>query len=103
MMAEFGADVVLAPDQRDFNIVMAGGQDRALHFGLGRAIRPHRVNGYDRRHGTGNRQAEGAVRRRPDALAGFFDLEDFAALIVPALGAGTVGKFLLVAVGAFGK
>jgi hypothetical protein len=34
-------------------------------------------------------------------LAGFLNVEDFASLIVPALGAGAVRHFLLVAVGAF--
>src|SRR5579871_2695829 len=33
-------------------------------------------------------------------LLGFFHFQDFAALIVPALGAGAVGKFALVTVGA---
>jgi hypothetical protein len=36
-------------------------------------------------------------------LAGFFDVENFASLIVSALGAGAVGHFLLVTVWALGK
>jgi hypothetical protein len=36
-------------------------------------------------------------------LAGFFEVEDFASLIVAALGAGAMRHFFLVAVGAFGK
>jgi hypothetical protein len=36
-------------------------------------------------------------------LAGFLDIENFASLIVSALGAGAVGHFLLVTVGALGK
>lgn len=36
-------------------------------------------------------------------LAGFFDVENFASLIVSALRARAVGHFLLVAVGTFGK
>jgi hypothetical protein len=34
-------------------------------------------------------------------LAGFFNVENFASLIVPALGAGAMRHFLLVTVGAF--
>jgi hypothetical protein len=36
-------------------------------------------------------------------LAGFFDVENFASLIVPALGAGVVGHLFLVTVGALRK
>jgi hypothetical protein len=36
-------------------------------------------------------------------LAGFFDVQDFASLIVTALGAGAMRHFLLVTVGALGK
>jgi hypothetical protein len=36
-------------------------------------------------------------------LAGFFDIENFASLIVSALGAGTMRHFFLVTVGALGK
>jgi hypothetical protein len=36
-------------------------------------------------------------------LAGFFDVEDFASLIVSTLGAGAMRHFFLVAVGALGK
>jgi hypothetical protein len=36
-------------------------------------------------------------------LAGFLNVEDFASLIVTALGARTVRHFLLVTVGALGK
>src|SRR5581483_2806965 len=36
-------------------------------------------------------------------LAGFLDFQDLAPLIVPASGAGAMGQFLLVAVGALGK
>src|ERR1700758_1594198 len=36
-------------------------------------------------------------------LAGFFDVENFASLIVSALGAGAVRHFLFVTVGALGK
>jgi hypothetical protein len=36
-------------------------------------------------------------------LAGFFDVEDFASFVIPALGAGTVRHLFLMAVGAFGK
>jgi hypothetical protein len=36
-------------------------------------------------------------------LAGFLNVEDFASLIVSALGAGAVRHFFLVTVGALGK
>jgi hypothetical protein len=36
-------------------------------------------------------------------LAGFFDFENFASLIVSALGTGAVGHFFLVTVRALGK
>jgi hypothetical protein len=36
-------------------------------------------------------------------LAGFFNVEDFAPLIVTALGAGAMRHFLLVTVGTLGK
>jgi hypothetical protein len=36
-------------------------------------------------------------------LAGFFDVEDFAALIVAALGAGAMRHLFFVTVGTFGK
>jgi hypothetical protein len=36
-------------------------------------------------------------------LAGFFNVENFASLIVPALRAGAVGHLFLVTVGTFGK
>lgn len=36
-------------------------------------------------------------------LAGFLNLDNFAPLIVPALGAGAVRHFLFVAVGTLGK
>jgi hypothetical protein len=36
-------------------------------------------------------------------LAGFFDVKNFASFIVAAFGAGAMGHFFLVAVGAFRK
>jgi hypothetical protein len=36
-------------------------------------------------------------------LAGFFDVENFASLIVSALGTGAVGHFFLVTVGTLGQ
>jgi hypothetical protein len=40
---------------------------------------------------------------RTQRLTGFFDVENFASLIVAALGAGAMRHFFLVAVGALGK
>ena len=54
------------------------------------AVRAHRVQGYDAWHGEFR-------------LAGFFDVQDFTALIVTALGAGAVRHLALVTVGALGE
>jgi hypothetical protein len=81
---------VLRPDQQHTPAVLARGLKRALHFRLGGAIRTHRIQRNHARH---------VVVR----LAGFFNVENFASLIVPALGAGAMRHFLLVTVGAFRK
>ena len=53
-------------------------------------VRAHRVQRYDAWHG-GFR------------LAGFFDVQNFAALVVSALGAGAVRHLALVTIGALGE
>ena len=77
-------------DQQHAHAVLTCGMDRALNLRLGRAVRTHRIQRDHARHGV--------VK-----LAGFFDVEDFASLIVSALRAGAVRHFLLVTVGTLGK
>jgi NADH/NAD ratio-sensing transcriptional regulator Rex len=64
--------------------------DRALDLGLGSAVRTHRIQRDHARHGVFE-------------LAGFFNVEDFASLIVAALGASPMRHLFLVAIGALGK
>src|SRR6266403_387130 len=71
---------------------MTGGVNRALDFGLGRAIRTHRIQSYDAWHGV-----------RCGRLAGFLDLNHFAPLVIATLGAGAMRHLFLVAIGTLGK
>jgi hypothetical protein len=87
---EFRLDFGLWADQQHAHIVLTRRQNGALDLRLGRAIRTHRIQRDHARHGGYE-------------LAGFFDVENFAAFIVTALGAGAVRHLLLVAVGALGK
>src|ERR1700690_534853 len=70
------------------NIVVPRRVDCALDLRFGPAIRAHRVQGYDAWHGVA-------------ALAGFLNVQNFAAFVIAALGAGTVRHLALVAVRTF--
>jgi hypothetical protein len=86
---QFGLHDFFRADQQHAHTVLACGMDRALNFRLGSAIRTHCIQRDHARHGG--------------ELAGFFHVENFASLIVSALGAGAVRHFFLVTVGALGK
>jgi hypothetical protein len=64
--------------------------DRAFDLGPGPAVRAHRVQGYDAWHGV-------------VALAGFLDIQNFAAFVIAAFGAGTMRHLALVAIRTFRK
>ena len=87
---QFRLDLGFGADQQHAHAVLARGVYRALNLRLGRAVGTHRIQRDHARHGVYE-------------LAGFFDVEDFASLIVTALGAGAVRHLLLVTVGALGK
>ena len=70
------------------HIVMPRRLDRPFDLGLGPAVGAHRVQGYDAWHGVA-------------ALAGFLDVQNFAAFVVAAFGAGTMRHLALVAIGTF--
>ena len=90
MPVQFGLDDRFRTDQQYAYSVLPGSVDRALDFRLGRAIRTHCIQRDYARHGVLK-------------LARFFDVDDFASLIVSALRARAVRHFLLVAVGTFGE
>jgi hypothetical protein len=90
MPFEFRFDDLFGADKHHAQAVLACSLDCALYFRLGGAVGTHRVERDHARHSV--------VR-----LAGFFNVENFASLIVTALGAGAMGHFLLVTVGAFRK
>ena len=90
MALEFRTDYRFRSDEKHAHAVLARRVQRALDFRLGRAVRTHRIQRDYARHGVVQ-------------LAGFLDFENFASLIVPALGASAMWHFLFVAVGALGK
>ena len=122
---EFGPDDFFSADQHHFHVVVACGENGAFHFGFRRAVGAHGVKSDDGRHvclsackpdrtwssscqrsETGRKSArcQRGVRgepqgSKPKLAGGLFDLDDFAALIVAALGAGTMRQFALVAIG----
>jgi hypothetical protein len=67
-----------------------GRLDRTFDFRFRGSVRAHRVQRYDAWHGKFK-------------LTGFFDVQDFATLVVSALGASAVRHLALVAVGALGE
>ena len=84
MALELRADDGLRSDQHDTHIMVPCCLNGTLDLRFGRPVRTHRVQSYDAWHGMG--------------LAGFFDFKDFTALVVAALGAGTMRHLALVAV-----
>src|ERR1022692_1459147 len=72
------------------DVIVPGRLDCAFDLRLGPAIRAHRVQRYDAWHGVA-------------ALAGFLDIQDFAAFVIAALRAGTMRHLAFVAVWTFGE
>ena len=70
--------------------MVPGRLNRAFDFRFRGSVRAHRVQRYDAWHGEFR-------------LAGFFDVQDFTAFVVSALGTGAVRHLPLVAVGALGE
>ena len=70
--------------------MLPGRLNRTFDLRFRRPVCAHRVQRYDAWHGEFR-------------LAGFFDVQDFTALVVSALGAGAVRHLALVAVGALGQ
>jgi|SRR5271155_5432646 len=70
------------------HIIMPRCLDGPFDLRLRPAVRAHRVQGYDAWHGVA-------------ALAGFLDVQNFAAFVVAALGAGTMRHLALVAIRTF--
>ena len=87
---EIGAQTICGTDEQDAHAVVARRLQGAFDFGLRRLVGPHRIQSDYARH-------EGRK------LGLLFDLKNFAALVVAALGAGAVRQFLLVAVGTLGE
>src|SRR5580692_2129554 len=72
------------------DIVVPRRLDCAFDLRFWPAVRAHRVQGYDAWHGVA-------------ALAGFLDVQNFAAVVVAALGAGPMGHLAFVAIRTFGE
>src|SRR5580658_5950850 len=70
------------------HIVVPRRLDCPFDLGLRPAVRAHRVQGYDAWHGVA-------------ALAGFLDVQNFAAFVVSAFWAGPMRHLALVAIGTF--
>src|ERR1700684_2393503 len=70
------------------DIVVPRRLDCPFDLRFGPAVRTHRVQGYDAWHGAA-------------VLAGFLDVQNFAALVVAAFGARTMRPLALVAVRTF--
>jgi hypothetical protein len=70
--------------------VVPGRLNRTFDLRFRGPVRAHRVQRYDAWHGEFR-------------LAGFFDVQNFTALVVSALGTGAVRHLALVAVGALGE
>src|SRR5580698_2258556 len=70
------------------DIVMPRRLDCPFDLRLGPAVRAHRVQGNDAWHGAA-------------ALAGFLDVQNFAAFVVAAFGASPMRHFALVAIRTF--
>jgi hypothetical protein len=87
---EISLETVLWTDEKYANAEVTCGLKGAFDFRLGRPIRTHRVQGYGAGH-------------RGKSLSFLFDSDDFAALVVAALGAGAMRHFLLVAIRALGE
>ena len=83
-------DHIVGTHQNDANAVVPGRLNRAFDFRTRRPVRAHRVQGYDACHGDSE-------------LAGFLDVENFAAFVIAALGAGAMRELALVTVGTLGK
>ena len=78
----------LIADQQNPMAKLPGRLDCAFDLRFRPAVRAHRVQGYDAWHGVA-------------ALAGFLDVQNFAAFVVAALGAGPMRHLALVAVWTF--
>ena len=90
MIDELGPQVFFVPDKKDVNAVVPGRLNRTFDFRFRRPVGAHRVQRYDAWHGEFR-------------LAGFFDFQNFAALVVTTFGAGTMWHLAFVTVGALGK
>ena len=90
MAGQFGANDWLAAYQDHAQAVLPRRLDRAFDFRLRGTIRTHRVERYDAWH-------------RVENLAGLFDFQNLAALIVAAFGAGAMWHFALVTIWALGE
>jgi hypothetical protein len=90
MAVELGAQLEFASDQKRVHAVVPCRLNRTFDFRFRRPVGAHRVQGYDAWHGE-------------FGLACLFDVQNFAALVVAALGTGAVRHLALVAVGALGK
>jgi hypothetical protein len=72
------------------NAVVPGRLNRTFDFRFRRPVGTHRVQRYDAWHGEFR-------------LAGFFDFQNFASLVMTTLGAGAMRHLALVTVGALGE
>ena len=86
MTFQFRPDLRLPAHQQHASTIVPGGLDGAFDLRLGGPIGTHRVEGYDAWHGG------------RWWLAGFFDVQYFAALVIAALRAGAMWHFLFVTV-----
>ena len=87
---QFRPDALCRARPADGNAIVPGGLNGAFDLRLRRPVGTHRVQSYDAWHGVAE-------------LAGFFDVQNFTALVVAALGAGAMRQLALVAVRTLGK
>ena len=90
MAVELRPQLGFTTDEQGVDAVVPGRLNRTFDLRFRRPVRAHRVQSYDAWHGEFR-------------LAGFFDVQNFTALIVTALGAGAMRHLALVAVGALGE
>ena len=87
---EFRLNGFFRTNEQHTNAIIARGVNCPFDFRLGRPVRTHRIQRDHARH----------VGRQ---LAGFFDLQYIAALVITALRASAMRHLFLVAVGTLGK
>jgi hypothetical protein len=90
MKRQLGPQLFFVPDKEDVNAVVPGRLNRTFDFRFRRPVGTHRVQRYDAWHGEFR-------------LAGFFDFQNFASLVMTTLGAGAMRHLALVTVGALGE